>query len=146
MEVKKYHVFWEALIISLFIFALGIVLGVLMEDYRNQGIQLNYIHSETNLLDAQLFSQLLDERFNCTQIIEKNIKFGNEIYEDAQQISNYEAASQFGEEIDEMHKRYDVLRTIFWINSIKIKDRCGEDFHTLVYLYDYLPEDLSEKG
>ena len=30
--------------------------------------------------------------------------------------------------------------------SIKIKDRCGNEFHTVVYLYDYNPDAIVEKS
>jgi len=38
MESKNKHVFWEALIIAIFIFAVGILLGYLMELNRTSKI------------------------------------------------------------------------------------------------------------
>lgn len=142
----KYRVFWEALIVSLLILALGFVLGTLLEDARNNKAAVVYLNSETNLLDAQVFGSLLNERFDCKTAIEKNIKFGDEIYQDSLKLGEYEDSSQLTELLDYQHRKYDLLRTIFWFNSIKIKDECGRSFHTVVYLYDYQSEDLAEQS
>ena len=36
------------------------------------------------------------------------------------------------------------MRTLFWVNSIKIKEKCGNNFHTIVYLYNYEPKEITE--
>jgi len=37
-----------------------------------------------------------------------------------------------------------VLRTYLWIDSIKVKEKCGNSFNTLVYLYDGSTKDLTK--
>ena len=148
MELLKSNknVFWEALIICIFIFGSGILLGVLLENSRSQKISESYLSSEIDLLDIQILGDILNQDdFNCANAIDENIKFGDRIYEDAQILSRYESAERLTERLKDQHKRYDTLRTLFWINSVKIKEKCNGSFHTIVYLYDYSPES-SELG
>ena len=142
------HVFWEALVITIFIFGVGILFGIYVEGQRARDISESYLLSEINLLDARILTQLLDfENLNCEEAIEKNIEFADKVYWDAITLEQYEDANSLTNSLANEHKRYDLLRTLLWLNSIKIKERCGEDsFHTVVYLYDYKTEDLDIKG
>jgi len=100
-----------------------------------------------NLLDVKVQTQILDlEDLNCKEAIVKDIEFGDKVYEDAKILDRYESANRLTNYIIQEHKKYDLLRTLFWINSIKIKEKCGKDFHTVVYLYDYGSEDLEQKN
>lgn len=145
MALNQKNVFWEALVISIFIFGAGLVLGILLENYRTTESVRLYLNSEINLLDVQLYSGLIeDSEENCELLIEENIQFGDMIYYDAQQIQKYEDANKITEEVLELHKKYDLLRTLFWINSIKIKESCKGNFSTVVYFYDYQSEEPSE--
>ena len=137
--------FLEALILALFIFGLGILLGVFIEDARMTNIQDKYLSSRTNLLDIQTFSELMNNpEFPCEYAIKKNIEFGNKIYEDSLILARYENSRSLKDNLMEQHKIYDLLRTIFWVNSMNLKNRCSE-FHTLVYLYNYNEQDNLEK-
>jgi hypothetical protein len=139
------HSFWQALIVAIFIFGIGIMFGLFLEQYRADKISQIYLESEINLLDIELQSKLLDvENLDCSNAIEKNILFGDSIYEDAKQLDRYEQASRLKQVLIEQHKRYNLLRTLFWINSIKIKEKCPSEFNTVVYLYNYNPKSIEE--
>jgi hypothetical protein len=141
------NVFWEALIITVFIFGIGILLGIFIENGRAGAISEMYLKSEINLLDIKVQTEILNmEGLNCERAIQENINFGDKIYQDAKTLDRYEAASRITDSLVEQHKRYDLLRTLFWINSIKIKEKCGNQFHTVVYLYDYDPENVEIKS
>lgn len=141
------NVFWEALIITIFIFGIGILIGIFLENSRADKISDIYLKSEIDLLDVKIQSEILSIRdLNCDKAIEENIKFGDKIYEDAKLLQRYEEASRITEYLREQHRRYDLLRTLFWLNSIKIKEKCGKEFDTLVYLYDYSSENQEEKS
>ncbi len=141
-----YHSFWEALIITIFIFGLGILIGIFIENNRSDAISEIYLESEINLLDLKIQSQAFDlSGLDCQKAKESNIEFGDRVYEEAKLLSRYETANQLTDVILEQHKRYDLLRTMFWINSINIKEKCG-GFSTVVYLYNYGPEDIEEKN
>jgi hypothetical protein len=45
-----------------------------------------------------------------------------------------------------VHKKYDLLRTFLWLNSIEIKKACPGNFSSVVYLYDFDTEDLAKKA
>jgi hypothetical protein len=140
------HVFWEALVIAVFIFGVGILLGFFIENNRSSQIASMFLTSQTNLLDIQVQTQILNSgNLNCVQAVKRNIEFGDQIYQDAKTLKNYEDASRLSDTLKEQHKQYDTLRTLFWLNSIKIRDLCGNKFHIIVYLYNYLPSTAEEK-
>jgi len=142
---SQHNVFWEALVITIFIFGVGVLLGIFIENSRVVRVSEMYLKSEINLLDIKIQTEILNlEDLNCDMAIEKNIEFGDKVYEDAKILQKYEDANRMTDSLVEQHKKYDLLRTLFWLNSIKIKEKCGNKFHTLVYLYDYNPEDLKE--
>jgi hypothetical protein len=141
----KYRAFWEALVISAFIFGLGFVFGIILENSRNQELNYFYSQSETDLLDAQILSSSLgQDNYNCEQAIAKNIEFGDKSYYDSITLDEYAGSSQLSNQVDSQHRKYDLLRTIFWINSIQLTEKCGRRFHTVVYLYDYNTDSVSE--
>ncbi len=147
MLKSQRHVFWEALFVTFLIFGLGVFLGVVLENLRSEKISDLYTQSELTLLDIKVQTQILNlDDLNCGEAIKKNIEFGDLIYEDVKKLEKYEKASKLTEYIVNEHKRYDLLRTLFWINSIKIKEKCGNEFQTLVFLYDYNSKDLGEKN
>ncbi|RLG12268.1 hypothetical protein DRN69_06915, partial [Candidatus Pacearchaeota archaeon] len=36
--------------------------------------------------------------------------------------------------------------TLFWINSIRIKNKCNSDYHNVVYLYNYKNPSIEQKA
>ncbi len=137
------HVFLEALVLAVVLFGLGIMLGFFIESNRTDKIANQYLASEINMLDAQIQTELIRQNgLDCGLVISKNIEFGNKIYEDAKLLEKYEASAKLSQSLRDQQKRYSVLRTLFWMNSIEIKDKCEESFHTVVYLYDYTSGDL----
>ena len=146
MLKSRKHVFWEALLVTILIFGIGIFLGVVLENWRSEKISEMYLVSDINLLDIRVQTQILNlEDVNCDEAIRKNIEFGDKIYEDAKTLRRYEGANRLTQSIVQEHKKYDLLRTLFWTNSIRIKEKCEDDFHTVVYLYDYDSDNLIQK-
>ena len=141
------RVFLEALIITLFIFGVGILLGIFIESGRESQISELYLTSDINLLDIKIQTEILNLKdINCEETIKKNIEFANKVYDEAKILDQYEGASRIKNTLFQYHKKYDLLRALLWLNSIKIKERCWGDFHTIVYLYDYQSEDLEQKS
>lgn len=142
------HIFWEALVVTIFIFGIGILLGVFIENSRESEINTFYLASELNLLDVKIQTEVLNLKdVDCDSAILKNTEFADKVYNEAKILEEYESAKGFKEDIEQYHKRYDLLRTLLWLNSVKIKEKCGaESFHTLVYLYDYQTEDSEQKA
>jgi len=132
------NAFWMALILTIFVFAGGILLGFMLENSRTSQISKLYQEAEINLLDVQIQSNLLSfSDLNCEYAIQENINFANNVYEEAKLLVQYEEASRLSDAIKLQHKKYDLLRTLFWVNAIKLKEKCNASYHNLVYIYDY---------
>ena len=132
------HVFWEALVIAVFIFLIGMLLGVFLENWRKGNIETLYFESEIQMFDLRVQSDIFSfQDLNCENAVKENVKFGDKIFEEALLLQDLEESQALTEALKTQHRRYDLLRTLFWVNSIKIKARCKNSFHTVVYLYNY---------
>jgi hypothetical protein len=147
MAMRYRYYFIEALVLTLFLFLIGFLIGMGIEQNRNEKLANSYLNTESEILDlgAQLDITNLG-RFTCSELIKRNFYIGNQIYEQALIFEEYEnSAILTKSQLVKEHKKFDALRTLFWINSIKIKDRCGNNvFDTVVYLYNYPTEEIDE--
>ena len=135
---NKYSVFWEALLIAVFIFAAGILLGVTLENKRSNQIDELYLEAELQTLDLKIQSEIFGlQGFDCEKAAAENIRFGDKIFEEAILLRELEESQTLTNSLERQHRKYDLLRTLFWINSIKIKQRCESTFHNVVYIYNY---------
>lgn len=139
------RVFWNALLSTLLIFLIGFSLGFFLEMGRVDQARSISLDSEINLLDEQLRETLYEElAIDCEVALTSTFSFADRIYDEAAVIADYADAEVFGENIAIVHKRYDLLRTILWTEAITLRNECGADFHTIVYLYDFSSEDLEQ--
>ena len=53
VDYKSKHVFWQALVFTVIIFAMGLILGFYLESSRTNEVELRLLGSEVNLLDEQ---------------------------------------------------------------------------------------------
>lgn len=138
MLTSQKNVFWQALLITIFIFSIGIIIGIILENWRTSQIQELYKNSEIDLLDIKLQSEYYSlGDFDCENAIKQNINFADRIFEEARILERYESASRLTDELILQHKKYDLLRTILLLNSIKIKDKCDNNYYEVVYFYDF---------
>jgi len=138
MFKSQKNVFWEALFVTILIFGLGVLVGVILENIRVDEINSLVQKSEIDLLDIKLQNEIYSkEYFNCEKAIEENIKFADKIYEEARLLDKYEKASRLTEDIRVQHRKYDILRATLLLNSIKIKEVCDGDYYEVVYFYKY---------
>ena len=145
--INQKIVFLYALIGTLVVFNIGIFMGYMLESSRIEKINDMYANTEMKILDQITQSdsiELLD--FDCDSLIEENINFGDGIFEEALMIQKYEDANIFSKEIVAQHKRFDLLRTLFWVNSIKIKEKCNSGYHNIVYFYQYNEPTIEQKA
>ena len=141
------NVFWQAFILATFVFAAGILLGFVLENWRFGKIESLYFQSELDLLDIRIQNDIYSlAKIDCEKAIGENINFANKIYDEANLLQRYEDANKITENIILQHRKYDLLRTLFWINAIKIKSRCNATYHNLVYLYKYNNPSLEIKA
>lgn len=130
--------FWQAFIITIIIFGVGVGFGVVLEDWRTNEIANLYQESELDLLDIKLQSEIYSlGEFDCDKAVEENLKFADKIFEEAKKLDRYEQASRLTNDLKIQHKRYDLLRTNLLLNSIKVQEKCKEDYYEVVYFYQY---------
>ena len=147
MLKSKKHVFWEALLVTIIIFTIGLLIGITIEKERLDIIENYYAKSEVSLVDIMVLQKLSDTKnYDCKNLIDANIEFTNKIYEEAIILEDYENANRITEGITFSHQKYDLLRTFIWANMIKIFETCPKETFPIVYLYEYNTEDLEKKA
>lgn len=148
MVQSQKSVFWHALIVTVVIFGLGIFSGILLENSRVDKVGEFYQNSEIQLLDLKLVNSIYSQGFfDCDAAKQENIKFADQIYEEAKLLDNYESASRLNpESLGLFHKKYDILRAMLFVNSLEIKETCNSSYDTIVYFYDYSSPELEVKS
>lgn len=146
LESRK-RVFWEALLLTVVVFLFGLLIGVAYESTKSSDMNDYYIASELSLMDVFALNSLITMGSeNCSDLTEANLNFADKIYQEAVILDKYEAAGKITNEMEVVHKRYDVLRTFLWINTIQTSKKCEKDYSTVVYLYEYSSDDLAQKA
>ncbi len=144
---NRKRVFWEALVLTVVVFLFGMLIGIAFESNKLTEINDYYIRSETSVMDAFALNAFTDLDDNsCDVLANANLDFANKIYEEALILERYENAGKLTEGMEILHKKYDVLRTFLWINTIKAVEKCGREYDTVVYLYESKSEDLTKKA
>jgi len=146
MALKKLkntkHVFWQAFFLTMLFFFLGLVLGVYLEQLRSDNANMIFYQSETSLYDSFALGKLLDNpSVSCENLRSADIDFANKIYKEAKQLEKFESSSELTDSLKIIHRKYDLLRTLLWMNTMKIKEDCG-NLNTVVYLYKYNIQDI----
>ena len=146
MLKSKKHVFWEALVITIVIFLMGLFLGMLIETSNSSKISNLYLQSEISLTDAMAVSRLTEEfDFDCGVIKQSNIDFADRVYKEAKLLEEYEDSGKLTENMILLHKKYNLLRTLLWTSNQNSLERCN-NYNLLVYLYEYKSEDIIKKA
>ena len=118
MLKSRKHVFWEALIVTILIFLVGIFFGMLIETRNSNKINNLYLRSEISLTDAMATLRLTEiSEPDCESLKTNNINFANQIYDEAKLLEKYETSGKLTEGMKLLHKKYDLLRTILWMNN-----------------------------
>ena len=147
--VNSKNAFWQAFLVTIFVFVAGLVLGFYIELSNVSKSDLLIRSAEVDLLDQQIKVSGLtnDFNFNCEIAKENLFMFADEIYLDASQFEEEDSRSKLTvNQRRVLHKRYDLMRVNLWMESIKIKNKCNESFHTVVYLFDYASSDVDVKS
>ena len=147
METRNKHVFWEALVIAIFLFGSGIFIGYLIEINRTSEVLNLYQQTELDILDTKILDSMISlNNLDCEQFFNETVNFADRIYVEAQLLEKYEDSSQLTAGILHQHKKYDLLRAQLWVNSIRLKEICPKTFDTVVYFYEYNTKSLDLKS
>lgn len=147
MLSNKKRVFWEALLLTLVVFVLGMLVGTAFESSKMEKVNQYYIQSEISLIDILALNYLAGtQESNCTILVESNLALADRVYEEAYLLEKYEESGKLSEALKLAHQKYDILRTFLWINQMKISEKCKGQIDTVVYLYEFEPEDLVKRA
>lgn len=140
------RVFWEALILTVVIFMLGLLIGISFEERKLNEVSNYYSESDAFMMDLFAMNNLIQEgEVSCEMLIDSSVNFADDIYHEAMLLEKYEDAGKVTDGMRILHKKYDTLRTLLWMNIIDIKDECG-GVQSVIYLYNYDTKDLVEKA
>src|SRR3989344_4133455 len=136
------HAFWQALVFTAIVFFLGMILGFFFESKQSEDIRSHLVDSELNILDEQLRQRIIaDYNVSCSLAKESLFFFADKIYDEAIELEEVDATGRLGD-LTVLHRRYDLLRTLLWVEAENLKKRCGDDFHIVTYLYLYNNNDI----
>jgi hypothetical protein len=123
-------------IIAIFIFLIGLMIGIAIDNYRVSQVRKTISESEIRWNDALLLNQHLEKLGNisCDLALDENLKYNDAIYTYGKQIEKTIEATTFTPELEQEWTRYNLLQVQFWFNSIELKERCGFDYHNVVYI------------
>ena len=102
----------------------------------------NYEISTLNLKLQDYYYQTMDSSA-CSIAIKQNLEFADNLYNEGLQIEKYEQANQLTSDLLIEKKRYVLLKTELWFNSILLKKKCNNPFDTIAYIYAGDPSDSS---
>lgn len=139
---SKYKVFFESLVITLLILLAGFAIGFFIESYRTNKVIQDYKNFEVSALDLKLqnyYYETMDQT-QCSVALQNNLNFADKIYNEGLLIEKYEQADDISNtNIINQKEQYVLLKTELWMNSIILKKKCSNPFHTVVYIYSQNP-------
>src|SRR3990167_5041771 len=110
-------VFLEAFLLTVVVFGLGIFLGIFIESAFSKKAELSSFNSEVFLLAALALNQFLDlDNQTCESLIDSNVLFADRIYDEAKNLERLEQTGKLKNDLELIHGRYDLLRTLLWLN------------------------------
>ncbi len=138
MVKYSYDAFWKAFIFSTIIFIFGLNMGSFIENSTLDKLEKNVINSEVELYDSNIRSNVLEYyNISCEKSIENTFEIADKIYEEVKLLEELDKSSTIVEGFDEVHKRYDLLRTQLWLDATNLKNNCQDNFNLIVYIYEY---------
>jgi len=147
MSFGKKYVFLQALFLTIVMFLIGMYVGIVFEKNQYDEMEGYYTKSEISLIDIVALNNLvINNNVSCDVLKEASFNYADRIYEEATLLESYEKSGKISEQMVDVHKKYDLLRTILWMNVIKTRERCEEGFNSVVYLYNYSVKDLTLKA
>lgn len=143
---NKKHVFWQALFLTLLFFFFGLVFGVYIEQARSDTLNSAFYESEVSLYDSFALGRFIEAKnVSCEDLNEAGVRFADKIYTEARELEKFDASNKLTQSVKIIHKKYDLLRTLLWMNLMEVERNC-EEINVIVYLYLYDSEDLTIKS
>jgi len=145
LENRK-HAFWQALFVTILFLLIGFVLGVYLEQIRADNLSVAFYNSEVSLYDSFALTKISDNGLaSCSQLKDVSTNFADRIYNEARELEKFDDKNKLTDSIKSIHRKYDLLRTLLWMNAIDIREKCPE-INDVVYFYVYDTEDIQIKS
>lgn len=128
--------YFQAGIFALLVFLIGIMIGVWLDNYRLSDIRSSISEADINWNDARLLNrqfEILGKDY-CDLALKQNIIYNDRIYSEGREIEKKLDSNVFTPDIEQEWRRYNLLQVQFWLNSMELKEKCGFDYHNVVYL------------
>lgn len=120
------------------ILVIGFSFGYYMEYLRVNKMVDDYKEFEVSAFDLKLqnyYFQTMD-RSACSIAIKQNFEFADKVYDQGLTLEKYEKLDELNQRtLLNERKKYVLLKTELWLNSLVLKDKCKEPFNTVVYFY-----------
>ncbi len=135
----------KAGIITIVVFIAGIFFGIWLDNTRLSSVRSTLTQIETDWNDARLLSQYFQSLGgeSCDAALEENLAFNSKIYQDGLAIEKAIQGSGLTAELEQEQRRYVLLQTTFWLNSIELKNKCSFSYSNVVHLFEQ--KDLSRE-
>jgi hypothetical protein len=145
-------VFWKSAVLTFVVLAAGIQLGIWIDSGRIDGLKQSLTQTDIQFSDARLQAAYLENFLHgngngafCESALRSNLEFNDRIYEQGKQLERYELVDRFNSESLKLERqRYALLQFQFWMNALKIKEICGFDYNTVLYVYRSNTENVTE--
>ncbi|MBI2547646.1 MAG: hypothetical protein HYW23_04375 [Candidatus Aenigmarchaeota archaeon] len=130
------RVYIQAGILSIFVLLVGVMIGMWLDNFRLDSIRNTLSESDINFNDARLLNNYFQKfgKDYCSSALQQNLAYNDKIYSAGKEIEKKIDANIFTPDVQQEWRRYTLLQTQFWLNSIELKQQCNFDYHTVVYL------------
>jgi len=131
-------VFWQAAVISIVVFLLGLFVGVMFESQRTEATMLtisSLTYEFSNIKQMTFYYQQISNKDYCEEAIKQNFKFTNNNLKKGQEIERYENANILIKTMDSKKREYLLLKTEFLINTLILKEKCNMSQNMIFYFY-----------
>jgi len=144
--VRSKRVFFEALIVSILIFVAGLLFGFFIESKNVDKINEYYSSSEIFLMDVLAMGNLGNNNgeLNCDIFLSSMVNFADKVYEEAIFLEDVESSRKISSGLERAFLRYDLMRTLLWINTENSLEECNGNL--VVYLYERESENLVQSA
>lgn len=140
----KKSVFLGAAILTIIVIALGVQIGIMIENSRVQEVRQFIEETEILFSDARLqslyYSQNDLTEGQCNAALQSNLEFNEKIYQEGVNLERYESTNRIVDILPE-RKRYALLQMQFWLNAERIRKACNFDYFTVIYLFEHNPHE-----
>ena len=144
-------IFIKSMMITVAIFVMGFLIGYYLDlsglDSTKQRLtEIDNLWNDARLLESYMEKFSSNTTEYCDFLFDENLKIAERIYEEGLEVERSEESNRFtlSEFIIEK-RRYALLDLQFWVNSINLKELCGDDFSTVVYFYSQFNKTSEQK-